>query len=516
MRAFFAPLLLGLWLFFLPIFAHGQVNSGEEIPTVTRTHALVNARVVQAPTRMLERATVVIRDGLITAVGSDVTIPFDAEKIAADSLTVYAGFIDGLSHAGIPEPPKAANEERPENPGFPPDAMAGIQPGRDVRTLLDPTQQNLKDLRAAGFTAAHVVPRGGMLPGSGAIILLAGEHANDLVVKGNTALFAQITPARRMYPATDMGVIATMRQLYREAARRKRIDELYNKDPAGLERPAYDPVHYALFPVLGGATPVYFHTEDALDLHRILLLRSELEFPVVLTGLGQSFEVVDKLRQAGHPLLLGTKFPKAPKQKGQEPADSTKAQPTDAAAELPEVAIPAYRKDLRTMSYTDVDAERKNLEARRDLERKKYLTNAATLHEAGLSFGFTTLDTKPADIIGNVRTMIEHGLPEHAALAALTTTPAEILGVSSSMGTVDVGKMANLVVTKGSIFENDVTIRYVFIDGAKFVLEPDQEKQDSTETEESGDSRASRVAMPQEDAERARDLTEVRASRTNR
>ena len=112
--------------------------------------------------------------------------------------------------------------------------------------------------------------------------------------------------------------------------------------------------------------------------------------------------------------------------------------------------------------------------------------------------------------------MIEHGLPEHAALAALTTAPAEILGVSSSMGTVDVGKMANLVVTKGSIFENDVTIRYVFIDGAKFVLEPDQEKQDSTETEESGDSRASRVAMPQEDAERARDLTVVRASRTNR
>lgn len=515
MRAFSAPLLLGSWLLFLPIFAHGQVNSGEDVPTVTRTHALVNARVVQAPGRVLERATVVIRDGLITAVGSDVAIPFDAEEVAADSLTVYAGFIDGLSHAGIPEPPKAANEERPENPGFPPDAMAGIQPGRDVRTLLDPTQQNLNDLRGAGFTAAHVVPRGGMLPGAGAIILLAGEHANDLVVKGNTALFAQITPARRMYPATDMGVIAAMRQLYREAARRKRIEELYNEDPAGLERPAYDPVHYALFPVLGGTTPVYFHTENALDLHRILALRSELGFPVVLTGLSQSFEVVDKLRQAGHPLLLGTKFPTAPKEKEQEAVDSTKARPTDAAAELPEVAMPTYREDLRTVSYADVDAERENLEARRDLERKKHLTNAATLHEAGLSFGFTTLDTKPADIIGNVRTMIEHGLPEHAALAALTTTPAEILGVSSSMGTVEVGKMANLVVTTGSVFDNDATIRYVFIDGAKYVMEP-KEQQDSTTTEESGGSQTSRVAMPQEDAEGAHGLTVVRASSTNR
>lgn len=498
MRAFSAPLLLGFWLFFLPIFAHGQVNSGEDVPTITRTHALVNARVVQAPTRMLERATVVIRDGLIVAVGSDVAIPFDAEEIAADSLTVYAGFIDGLSHAGIPEPPKAANEERPENPGFPPDALAGIRPGRDVRTLLDPTQQNLKDLRATGFTAAHIVPRGGMLPGSGAIILLAGDHANDLVVKGNTSLFAQMTPARRMYPATDMGVIATVRQLYREAVRRKHIEELYEKDPAGLKRPAYDPVHYALFPVLGGTTPVYFHSEDALDLHRILALRSELGFPVVLTGLGQSFEVVDKLRQAGHPLLLGTKFPKAPKKKEQEPVDSTKAQPTDAAAELPEVAMPAYQENLRTVSYADVDAERKNLEARRDLERKKHLANAATLHGAGLSFGFTTLDTKPADILKNVRTMIKHGLPEDAALASLTTTPARILGVSSSMGTVEVGKMANLVVTKGSIFENDVTIRYVFIDGAKYVIDPDQENQDSAETEESGGSRANRLAMPQD------------------
>ena len=229
-----------------------EAQESDDVPQVTRTYALENARVVQAPGRVLERATVVVRDGLITVVAPDAAIPFDAERIAADSLTIYAGFIDGLSHAGLTKPKEEQNQERPKNPGEPPNDKAGIQPERDVRALLDPKEKNLVALRKAGFTAAHVVPYGRMLPGTGAVILLAGDDANSLVFKGDVSLFAQFTPARRMYPATDMSVMATMRQLYREAKRRQLMEKLYAEDPTGLERPQYDPVHYALFPVLDG------------------------------------------------------------------------------------------------------------------------------------------------------------------------------------------------------------------------------------------------------------------------
>ena len=449
---------------------YAQVDSGERIPEVTRTYALENARVIQAPGRMLERATVVIRDGLIVSVSPDAGIPFDAERIAADSFSVYAGFIDGLSHAGIPEPEDEPDRDRPEDTGNPPDSEAGVQPDRDVRTMLDASDTRIRDLRAIGFTAAHVVPRGRMLPGKGAVILLAEDSANDLVVRGNASTYAQLAPARRMYPATDMAVLAKWRQLYEDARRAQRIEQLYRDSPAGLERPRYNPAHYALFPFVGGTQPVYFLTEGVLDLHRTLALQDELGFPLVIAGLKQSYAAVDLLKAAGHPLVLTLGLPKKPAAE-EEPEDPETPAPADAPAELPSVAEPDYDASFRTLSYLDIAAERRNLEARRQMEYERHAGNAALLHEEGLAFAFTSLDTESADIAGNIRTMIEHGLPEEAALGALTTEPANILGVSAAMGTVEPGKMANLVVTDGPVFDKDSKVRMVFVYGQKFEFE---------------------------------------------
>lgn len=475
--------LMLLMVLLLPRGSYAQVNNGDDVPQVTRTYVLQNARVVQAPGRVLERATVVIRDGLLVAIGPDAAIPFDAEHIAADSLTVYAGFIDGLSHAGIPKPKEEQNQERPDNPGDPPDDQAGIQPGRDVRAMLDPKEKSLADMRKAGFTAAHVVPYGRMLPGSGAVILLSGDDANDLVFKGDASLFAQFETARRMYPGTDMAVMAKMRQLYREAQRRQRIEQLYADNPTGLARPDYDPVHYAFFPVLNGEKQVYFNAEDVLDLHRVLAVHEDLGFPLVLTGLNQSFDALDKLVDAGVPLFLTLDLPTPPKKDGKgdkpAPADSTTAPPADAPTDLPAIPQSDYDPAFRTLSHADLEAEKKNLEARQEMERKKYYGNAGALHKAGLTFGFSTMDAKPGDVMKNVRTMIENGLPEDVALAALTTNPAQILGVTASMGTVEVGKMGNLVVTTGPVFAEDAQIRYVFIDGEKFEIEAEKKKSTS-------------------------------------
>ena len=453
--------LLMAMLLLLPTRAHAQTD----VPVVTRTYALENARIVQAPGRVIERGTVVIRDGLILSVGEAVDVPFDAERIAADSMVVYAGFIDGLSHAGVPKPKESQNRDRPDDPGNPPDDVAGIQPDRDVRAMLVPEDKSVKDLREAGFGAAHTVPHGRMLPGVGADVLLGGEKPGDMVLKGEASLFAQFQGARGVYPATPMGMMAKMRQLYREADRRHRIAALYADNAAGIERPAYDAVHDAFFPVLEGRKPVFFYADEALEIRRALRLQRDLGFPLMLGGLAQTFDVLDALKEARVPLFLTLGFPKAPKQAAKAKKDSVEA---EMAAQ--------YDPDIRTATYRDLEAEQRNLEARQRQSREQYIRSAAMLHEAGLRFGFSTMDVKPADVHKNLRLMIEHGLPEEAALAALTTDAAELLGLSQSLGSVDPGKIANLVVTTKPYFDEDAKIKYVFVDGVKYEFDVTEKK----------------------------------------
>ncbi len=441
----------------------------DDVPVVTRTYALTGARVVQAPGRVLERATVVVRDGLIAAVGPDVRIPFDADVIAADSLTVYAGFIDGLSHAAVEMP----DTETPEvdDPGNPPPAAAGIQPERGVRAFLDPASGDLDDLRALGFTAAHVVPEGRMLPGTGAVIQLAGATPDAMVLADQAALFMQYETApgswpNLMAPSTPMGIIAKMRQLYREAERRQALEAAYARSPRGRERTPSDATHTALFPVLDGARPIMVYADDALELHRTLALQRELGFSLMLAGLAGSFDAIDRLAEADVPLFLTLDLPEEKKDGGEAEADTSAV--TDSTRTVTEEPGSFFMRDYRTRSYADAPGEKENLEARQALVRARYYGTAALLRARDLRFAFSTRNVKPKDVRTNLALMIDHGLPEDAALAALTTDAAALLGLSDRLGTVETGKIANLVVTDGPYFGDDTTVRHVFVDGLRF------------------------------------------------
>jgi imidazolonepropionase-like amidohydrolase len=447
-------LRLAAFALLLAFAAGARAQSVDALPAVTRTYAIVDARIVQAPGREIPRGTVLVRDGLIAGVGTDIVVPFDAERIAGDSLVVYAGFIDGLSHAGIPEP-KREDDPAPVSRANPPDDRAGIQPQRFAYAMIDPKDTSIADLRNAGFGAAHVVPHGQMLPGSGTVILLAGDTAPSMVLVPEASLFFQFDGGRRVYPATPMGVMAKFRQLYREAERRHAVASQYDDNPRGLARPTYDPVHYAFFPVIEGQKPVFIYTDDALEIHRAFRLRGDLGFPIALAGLYQTFDALDALAAQNAPLFLTLKLPKeAPKKAA---ADST--------------GSPAFDPNFRTASFADAAAEKQNLTVRQEIFRQQYVGTAAALHEAGLGFGFSAKGVKPADIHPNLRRMVEAGLPEDAALAALTTNPAQSLGLSESLGTIEVGKIANLAVADGPLFDKKTALRYVFVDGRKFAVE---------------------------------------------
>lgn len=437
--------------------SHSRAQDEITIPSVTDTYALEGVRVVQAPGQVLESATVVVEDGIIAEIGSDVEIPYDAHSIEGDSLVVYAGFIDGLSHAGVDTPDPEGDRSEIEDPGNPPPDMAGVQPDRSVRPHLTPTGSDLETLRKAGFAAGHVVPDGQMLPGSGSHVFYGGDSPDEMVIETNQSLFAQIDGSPQyVYPATDMAVIAHMRQLYREAARRQELQMAYEKNPVGMAQPPEDPIHSAFFPVLDGELPVMYYADDALSIHRVLALQNELGFPLMLSGLAQGHETVASLQNTDAPLFLTTELPEDPERAADE--DTTVVDTTTNPGEY-------YDPDLRTPTQETMDEEETNLNLRHAMERKRYLETAATLDEAGIEFGFTTREADPGDVRANLRTMIENGLSEETALAALTTRPASFLGLSNRLGTVEEGKIANLVVTKGAYFEEDSKVQHVFVDG---------------------------------------------------
>ena len=446
-------LLLALaWLWLAPEQALAQKDA-PDIPDVSSVVAIQNARIVQAPGRIIESGTVVFRDGVITDVGRRVDIPYDARVIDGDSLTIYAGLIDALSHVGIPQPRNAGQPEAVPDRSNPPFDRAGITPERDARNALDAEDDAIEALRNQGFTAALVAPRGQMLPGSSTVALLGGTESTDMVMPAPQPMFFQFQGARGVYPGTPMGIMAQFRQLYREADRRMKLDAMYADDPSGMPRPPHDEVHAAFYPVISGSQSVAVWTNDVLEIHRALKLRSELGFNMALFGLSEGFDAVDAVLASGVPVALTLDLPDKPEWSAKMEADS-----------LAQI-LASYTDETRTATFRDVEAEKRNLEARQLWSRNRYTAMAAQYAEAGIPFAFTTMGMDAKDIPGSVREMLDAGLSRDDMLAGFTTHAADLLGVSASLGTVESGKMANLVVTDGDLFAEKTHVKMVFVNG---------------------------------------------------
>lgn len=429
-----------IMLLCLPLHAQDQ-----SLDPVSGTYAITNVNIIQAPGRKIDMGIILVKDGLITAVGKNVSIPPNAIVIKADSMYAYAGFIDGLSRAGVVKPKEDQNGERPKDPGNPDPAQAGITPYLDVRASLQTDDKAIEELRNLGFTVAQVVPYGGMLPGNGAVILLGGKSANDMVVASQTAFYSEFAPARRMYPATVMGVMAKYRELYRQAVQNKNYASLYAANRSGLQRPESDRVLEAFYPVIDKKQPVLFKTERVVDAQRAMTLQKDLGFALSLANLKEGWDITGKIKSANAKVFLSLELP-----------EEMKAEKKD----------DKEKKDAKAKT-----AEEEALEKRKAEFIAKYTGQAALFTKQGIRYGFSTLTAKPKDIPANIRRMIAAGLTEDQALAALTTTPAELLGLADRMGTIDNGKMANIVITDKSYFDEKAKVRFVFVDGKMYKLD---------------------------------------------
>lgn len=441
------------------------ITDNTPLRPVTRTFAITNARVVQSPGEVIERATVIVRNGVIESVGND-TPPYDAEVIEGDSLTVYAGFIDAFSHVGVQEIDE--DDSDIDDPGNPSNSRAGILPERDVRTILDPDDSDIESLRNLGFTVAHVAPDGNMLPGRGVAILLREpqrfEDPLGVVLTGPLSLYAQFERSDGVYPGTPMGILAKMRDLFTEASRRKMAVQRYFENPAGRSRPAYDPALNALSQTLDGDLPMYFRVEGTNEAFRALHVTEELEIPIVLVGLPWSTPVTGILSARGISAIAPLALP------------DTVAADTSAmavAAPAPTAGASVFMQSHRARSHHDLDMERAALRAQQEAAVGRYEANAATLQAESIPFAFSTHGADAGNIRKNLRRMVAVGLSSDDALAALTTTPAELFHLPM-LGTVEEGKMANLVVTDGDYFAEETSVRFVFVEGIKYETEKDE------------------------------------------
>jgi imidazolonepropionase-like amidohydrolase len=439
---------MAMSIFLLPVLALHPTSTKAQRSALD-TYAITNARIVTVSGAPIERGTVVIRDGLIAAVGANVTAPADARIIDGAGLTVYPGLIDSSTSLGIPQPsPAPSASPAGGGGGFgqfraqtsttvalnstqPP----GLQPEVVVEDFLRPGGEQIEAARNAGITTALSAPRQGIWMGQSALINLSGDTAQQMIVRSPVALHVGFTPLRSgVYPTSLMGVFAVLRQMLLDAGRYRELQQAYERSPRGTRRPDQDRALAALLPVLDGAMPVVMYADREREIARALDLAEEFKLKAIIAGGLESSKVADRLRERKVPVLLSLNFPRR------------------TTAALPE-ADPEPVRVLR--------------------ERVEAPKAAARLVTARAKFAFQSGGiTNIADFRANIQRAIDGGLGREDALRAVTIWPAEILGVSDRLGTIETGKIANLTITRGDIFDRNRTIAHVFIDGRPVDLRP--------------------------------------------
>jgi imidazolonepropionase-like amidohydrolase len=445
----------------------GRAGAERAAPTA---YAITNARIVTAASQgsgTIGRGTIVIRNGVIQAVGANVAAPADARVVDANGLTVYPGFIDAHATLGIPAP-RGQQDLASRFPGVPAEMLAfaaqqasgqqqqqqqgaanslyppGLQP--EIRALdqirVDGTA--FESAHTAGITTSLTAPRTGVFMGQSALINLAGDTPQELLVRSPVALHVGFTPLRQgTYPGSLLGVFSALRQMLLDAQRYGQLQAAYARSPRGMARPQHDASLAALQPVLAREMPVVMWAGSQREIERALDLAKEFTLRAIIAGGNEAFRVVDRLRADGVPVIATLNFPRRPDRQSED-------------------ADPDPLRVLR--------------------ERVEAPKNAGRLAQAGIRFAFTDggMSNLGTDFLANMRAAVENGLSQDQAVRALTIDAARILGADDRIGSIEVGKIANLTLVRGpSVFDRNARVTQVFIDGRPIAVRPPSARGDA-------------------------------------
>ena len=406
--------------------------------------ALRGARVVTVNGPVLEKGTVLLRNGLIEAVGENVDLPKDAWVVDAQGSTVYPGLIDALSTVGLPETPVQPTTPRTEAPATPrfgaQDLPVPVEQGPQFRPftttwvraadLLNPADKRIEETRNAGFSSVVTFPSTGIFAGEGAFLNLSGEKQGRMVVTSPMGQYVTLTThGFGTYPGSLMGVIAYIRQVSFDADHYKLEMQAYTGHPAGHRRPNYDRAVEGLLE----SPRLLLPADNAKQLDRMMRFAAELKRPAVLYGGHEAYKIADRVAKSGVPLLIDLKWPEKSKD-----------------------ADPDQEESFRTLELRD-----------------RAPSSPAALEKAGARFAFYSGGTAAKDVRKALKRAVDAGLSESAAVRALTLSAAEIYGVADRVGSIEPGKIANLLVVKGNLFDEKAKVQYIFIDGVKYEPVPE-------------------------------------------
>ena len=451
-----------------------QLSSRAVADAGPRAWAITGGTVHLGNGTVLDQATVVLRDGLIVSVGPGAEVPAGTAELDAAGKQVYPGFITSLGDLGLGARP--AQRQQPGAPGgrgSVPRPSRGPEDRPDTyswRLAADDLQTNddrIAARRRAGFTSAVTAPRDGIVGGGAAFLNLAGDDPRDLVLDSNVALMVRLqTRGFRSFPGSMMGVIAYLRQLFLDASHYAEVWWMYEDDPEGLARPRYDRALAHLAAAASGEQPVLLPATLDKEVRRMTGLAAEFGIRPILYGGHEAEASAPFLAEHGIPILVNLNWPR-------EDPDA------DPEAEVP----------LRTLRLRD-----------------RAPAGPAALAAAGVRFGFYMADSprpggrsgrggrETAGELAAVRQAVERGLDKEAALTALTLAPAQIFGVADRVGTLQAGRIANLVITDGDIFEDGARIERVFVDGVIHRVDADDEETDEGESPGDRSDRAAEAA----------------------
>jgi imidazolonepropionase-like amidohydrolase len=383
---------------------------------------------------------------LIESVGETVRVPADARVIDGTGLTVYPGFIDSNTSLALSAPRQTGAPGQPQvqqtaqqapqtNSNFP----NGLQPETTAAEQLRAGDAQFESIRNFGFTTALTVSRDGIFNGQSALINLTGDTVSEMIVADPVAMHVTFrTLGGGTFPTSLMGTFAALRQMMLDAQRLQQVKKMYDANPRGIPRPQSDRSLEALLPVLNRTMPVAFNANTEREIIRALDLTKEFNLKAMIVGGQEAWKVADRLKAQNIPVLLSLNFPK------------------------------------RTTSSSP-EADPESLDVLR--MRVEIPKGAARLAQAGVKFAFQNGGmTNLGDFLTNAAKTVENGLTRDAAIRAMTLTPAEIFGVDNRLGSIEKGKIANLVVSRGDVLAKDKTITHVFVDGRLFEQKAPQQQ----------------------------------------
>lgn len=418
---------------------------------MTGVWALTNARIETVTKGTIERGTVVIRDGVIEAVGATVNPPADARIVDMSGRTIAPAFIDLTSSLGlrVPAQPTGGRGAAPQAiPGFPnaePDVqtetrVVGLEPDRVIAEELSLSPADARTPRDQGIGVVLVAPSRGLFRGLSALLPLRDDTAARWIVKTPVALHVGYQTVPGDYPSNLLGVIAYQRQALYDAQRHAMIEDRYKANPKGMARTAHNAELDALIPVVKGNIPVFIAANNENEMLRALALGKELNVKVTIVGAVEGFRAISALKTARPPVVT-VDFPQASQTTGWQYQFSQRRDPADTAS--------------LTAAVT-----------------KMVEGNAATLHNAGIKFALASGGVAPNVFMDNVRKAIAAGLPRQVAMEALTIRAAEAAGAEAQLGSVEAGKIANLIVVQGEPLSASARIESVYVDGLPYEVIP--------------------------------------------